>query len=221
MNVKIHESWKQRLSSEFEKAYFIELTRFVRSEYASKTIFPSPADIFRAFELCPFEKVKGVILGQDPYHGVGQANGLCFSVHPGLALPPSLQNIFKEIQSDVGGSLRTQGSLEDWAKQGILLLNATLTVEAHQAGSHQKKGWEPFTDAVVSVLSREKEQLVFMLWGRYAQQKGAHIDADRHLILKAAHPSPFSAYDGFFGSKHFSQANAYFQAHGQEPVQWA
>lgn len=221
MDVKIHESWKEHLMGEFEKPYFVELTSFVRSEYARKKIFPSPANIFRAFELCPFEHVKVVILGQDPYHGVGQANGLCFSVNPGVALPPSLQNIFKEIQSDVGSKLRTDGCLDDWARQGVLLLNATLTVEAHQAGSHQKKGWEEFTDAVVKAVSEQSEHTVFILWGRYAQEKGAHIDASRHLVLKAAHPSPFSAYNGFFGSKPFSKTNEYLEWHGKEPLKWA
>ncbi|MFA6024193.1 MAG: uracil-DNA glycosylase [Candidatus Gracilibacteria bacterium] len=221
MDIKIHESWKRHLGAEFEKPYFKDLVEFVRAEYAVKKVFPAPANIFRAFELCPFEEVKVVILGQDPYHGPGQANGLCFSVNSGVQMPPSLQNIFKEIQADLGGILRTEGCLDDWARQGILLLNATLTVQAHQAGSHQKKGWEPFTDAVVEALSREKENLVFILWGRYAQEKGARIDASRHLILKAAHPSPLSAYSGFFGSKPFSKTNAYLQQHGKEAVKWA
>ena len=221
MEVKIHESWKQHLSAEFEKPYFKDLVAFVKDEYASKKIFPAPANIFRAFELCPFDRVKVVILGQDPYHGVGQANGLSFSVNEGVALPPSLQNIFKEIQDDVGGTLRTRGNLDDWAKQGVLMLNATLTVEAHKAGSHQKKGWEEFTSAVVEVLSREKEHLVFILWGRYAQEKGAKIDTEKHCVIKSAHPSPFSAYSGFFGSKPFSKTNEYLEWNELEPIQWA
>ncbi|QQR55484.1 uracil-DNA glycosylase [Candidatus Peregrinibacteria bacterium] len=221
MDVKIHPSWKTQLAEEFEKPYFVKLTDFVRAQYGQKKVFPTPVNIFRAFELCPFEKVKVVILGQDPYHGVGQANGLCFSVNPGVTLPPSLQNIFKEIQEDVGGALRVEGCLDDWAEQGVLLLNATLTVEAHKAGSHQHKGWEEFTDAVVDVLSREKEHLVFILWGRYAQEKGAKIDTEKHCILKAAHPSPFSAYSGFFGSKPFSKTNEYLEWNDLEPVRWA
>lgn len=221
MDVKIHDSWKKHLGAEFEKSYFKELVEFVRGEYASKKVFPAPANIFRAFELCPFESVKVVILGQDPYHGPGQANGLCFSVNHGVQNPPSLQNIFKEIRDDVGGELRTDGNLDDWARQGVLLLNATLTVLAHQAGSHQKRGWEQFTDAVVNAVSREKENVVFILWGRYAQEKGAHIDTEKHLVLKSAHPSPLSAYAGFFGSKPFSKTNEYLEWHNKEPVKWA
>lgn len=221
MDVKIHDSWKKHLSAEFDRPYFKELVEFVRKEYTAKTIFPAPANIFRAFELCPFESVKVVILGQDPYHGPQQANGLCFSVNQGVQNPPSLQNIFKEIQSDLGGELRTDGCLDDWARQGVLLLNATLTVEAHKAGSHQKKGWEPFTDAVVEVLSREKKHLVFILWGRYAQEKGAKIDTQKHLVLKSAHPSPLSSYAGFFGSKPFSKTNEYLEEKGEEQVKWA
>lgn len=221
MDVKIHESWKRHLAEEFEKPYFKELVDFVKNEYASKKVYPPPADIFRAFEWCPFEKVKVVILGQDPYHGPRQANGLCFSVHHGVQNPPSLQNIFKELQGDLGGELRTEGNLEDWAKQGVLLLNATLTVQAGKAGSHQNKGWEIFTDAVIKILSEEKEHLVFILWGRYAQEKGAVIDEERHLVLRAAHPSPFSAYSGFFGSKPFSKTNEYLEWNGLEPIQWA
>lgn len=220
MDVKIHESWKKELAEEFEKPYFKELTTFVRQEYAKKKIYPQPVDIFRAFEWCPFESVKVVILGQDPYHGNRQANGLCFSVHHGIQNPPSLQNIFKELQADLGGELRTDGNLEDWAKQGVLLLNATLTVEAGKAGSHQKKGWESFTDAVIALLSQRKEHLVFVLWGRYAQEKGAVIDEQKHLVLRAAHPSPFSAYSGFFGSKPFSKTNEYLEWNGVKGVQW-
>ncbi len=221
MNVKIHDSWKRHLEGEFEKPYFKELTEFVKGEYAAKKVFPSPANIFRAFELCPFENVKVVILGQDPYHGPGQANGLCFSVNDGVQNPPSLQNIFKELRDDMGGDIRTTGNLDDWAKQGVLLLNATLTVLAHQAGSHQKKGWEQFTDAVVDSVSREKEQVVFILWGRYAQDKGAKIDTEKHLVIKSAHPSPLSAYAGFFGSKPFSKANEYLEWNEKGPVKWA
>lgn len=220
MDVKIHESWKKELAEEFEKPYFKELTTFVRQQYAKKKIYPQPTDIFRAFEWCPFESVKVVILGQDPYHGNGQANGLCFSVHHGIQNPPSLQNIFKELQADLGGEQRTNGNLEDWAKQGVLLLNATLTVEAGKAGSHQKKGWESFTDAVIALLSQRKEHLVFVLWGRYAQEKGAVIDEQKHLVLRAAHPSPFSAYSGFFGSKPFSKTNEYLEWNGVAPVKW-
>lgn len=220
MNVKIHESWKVHLKEEFEKPYFKELVGFVRNEYSTKKVFPAPANIFRAFELCPFEKVKVVILGQDPYHGPGQANGLCFSVNEGVSLPPSLQNIFKEIHDELGGELRTNGNLDDWAKQGVFLLNATLTVLAHKAGSHQRKGWEEFTDAVVKALSEQREHLVFMLWGRYAQEKGAHIDESKHLVLRAAHPSPLSAYSGFFGCKHFSRANDYLEWNDDQPIRW-
>ncbi len=220
MDVKIHESWKQHLSEEFEKPYFKELVDFVRAEYSGKKIYPPPADIFRAFEWCPFEKVKVVILGQDPYHGKGQANGLCFSVHHGVQNPPSLQNIFKELADDTGGEIRSDGNLEDWAKQGVLLLNATLTVEASKAGSHQKKGWEQFTDAAIRAVSEQKEHVVFILWGRYAQEKGAVIDEKKHLVLRAAHPSPFSAYSGFFGSKPFSKTNEYLEWNGEEPVKW-
>ena len=236
MEVKIHDSWKPYLKEEFEKPYFKELVEFVRAEYASKKVFPAPANIFCAFELCPFEKVKVVILGQDPYHGVGQANGLCFSVNSGVQMPPSLQNIFKEMRDDLGTTasggplprdfvlgveLRTEACLDDRARQGVLLLNATLTVEAHKAGSHQKKGWEQFTDAVVEALSREKEHLVFILWGRYAQEKGAKIDTEKHHVLKAAHPSPFSAYSGFFGSKPFSKTNEYLEWNEIEPIKWS
>ncbi len=221
MNVKIHDSWRRHLDGEFEKPYFKELVEFVKQQYVTKTIYPAPANIFRAFEKCPFEKVKVVILGQDPYHGPGQANGLCFSVNHDVQNPPSLQNIFKEIRDDVGGDLRTDGDLDDWAEQGVLLLNATLTVEAHRAGSHQHKGWEQFTDAVIAAVSEQKEHVVFILWGRYAQEKGARIDSEKHLVLKSAHPSPLSAYAGFFGSKPFSKANEYLEWHELESVKWA
>lgn len=221
MEVKIETSWKEKLSGEFEQAYFRELTDFVKKEYRSGTIYPAPKNIFKAFDLCPFDQVKVVILGQDPYHGAGQANGLCFAVNNGVATPPSLQNIFKEIESDLGKPLvHTSGDLSRWAEQGVLLLNATLTVRARTAGSHQEKGWERFTDAVIRALSEEREGLVFMLWGNYARAKGAHIDRSKHLVLEAPHPSPFSAASGFFGCKHFSKANAYLVEHGEEPVNW-
>ncbi len=230
MEVKIDSSWKKHLASEFEKPYFSALTQFVKKEYANEPVYPAPGNIFRAFDLCPFEKVKVIILGQDPYHGTAQANGLSFSVNAGVALPPSLQNIFKEIESDIcqpsdkcGSPTSTQkrsGDLSGWAKQGVLLLNATLTVKAHIAASHQGRGWEDFTTAVVQALSDNREYLVFMLWGNYAKQKGAHIDREKHLILEAAHPSPFSAYNGFFGCKHFSKANEYLTAHKETPIDW-
>lgn len=220
MNVRIEESWKQRLAEEFEKEYFVKLTEFVRAEYASKTIYPPAKLIFNAFEHCPFDDVKVVIIGQDPYHGPGQAHGLCFSVAEGVPNPPSLQNIFKEILSDIGKPLPPNGDLTRWANQGVLLLNATLTVQAHQAGSHQRKGWETFTDAVIRHLAEEREHLVFILWGAYAQKKGAFIDRDKHLVLASAHPSPLSAYNGFFGNRHFSRANEYLKAHGIAEIEW-
>ncbi len=220
MEVKIEESWRKNLAEEFGADYFKELVAFVVSEYKEKKIYPPPKNIFRAFELCPFEKTKVVILGQDPYHGPGQANGLCFAVGEGINPPPSLQNIYKEIESDLGLKMPRTGDLEKWAEQGVLLLNATLTVEASKAGSHQNKGWEKFTDKVISLLSDQKENLVFILWGRYAQEKGKVIDENKHLVLKAAHPSPFSAHSGFFGCKHFSKANDYLIATGQDPINW-
>lgn len=220
MNVQIEESWKRHLASEFEKDYFIKLTDFVRREYHTTTIYPPGRLIFNAFNLCPFDKVKVVIIGQDPYHGLGQAHGLCFSVNDGIPFPPSLQNIFKEIQSDLGTPISTSGNLTRWANQGVLLLNATLTVRAHQAGSHQRQGWEEFTDAAIRSLANERENLVFILWGSYAQKKGAFIDRSKHLVLASAHPSPLSAYNGFFGNKHFSRANEYLQAHGKTPIVW-
>lgn len=220
MNVRIEESWKQRLAEEFEKEYFVKLTEFVRAEYASKTIYPPAKLIFNAFDHCPFDDVKVVIIGQDPYHGPGQAHGLCFSVAKGVPNPPSLQNIFKEILSDIGKPLPPNGDLTRWANQGVLLLNATLTVQAHQAGSHQRKGWETFTDAVIRHLAEEREHLVFILWGAYAQKKGAFIDRDKHLVLASAHPSPLSAYNGFFGNRHFSRANEYLKAHGIAEIEW-
>lgn len=221
MEVKIEPSWKEHLSGEFEKEYFEKLTEFVKQEYKEGKVYPAPKNIFRAFELCPFNAVKVVILGQDPYHGPGQANGLSFAVNPEVALPPSLQNIFKEITSDLAKPLvHTDGDLSRWAVQGVLLLNATLTVRARTAGSHQDRGWEPFTDAVIKVLSEERESLVFILWGNYAKAKGAHIDRSKHLVIESAHPSPFSAAAGFFGSKPFSKANDYLVAHDESPIDW-
>lgn len=222
MDVRIDPSWKKRLAAEFEKPYFKELTSFVKDAYAREPVYPAPQHIFRAFDLCPFDKVKVVILGQDPYHGKGQANGLCFAVNEGVTLPPSLQNIFKEIASDLGQPLvHRDGDLSRWATQGVLLLNATLTVQAHNAGSHQGRGWEQCTDAAVRALSEEREHLVFMLWGNYAKQKGAHIDRTKHLVLEAPHPSPFSAASGFFGSRHFSTANGYLAKNGEAPIDWS
>ncbi|MCM1035437.1 MAG: uracil-DNA glycosylase [Paludibacter sp.] len=220
MNVRIDESWRKVLQPEFDKPYFEVLTAFVRNEYQTKQIFPPSRLIFNAFDSCPFDKVKVVIIGQDPYHDIGQAHGLCFSVNDGVQIPPSLQNIYKEIQSDLGKVVPLSGNLQRWAEQGVLLLNATLTVEAHRPGSHQNKGWEDFTDAAIRVLAEQRENLVFMLWGSYAQRKGAVISPRRHLILKAAHPSPLSAYKGFFGCKHFSQANAWLLSHGEQPINW-
>ena len=220
MNVQIEDSWKQQLAPEFEKPYFSALTQFVRQEYTTTTCYPPGKLIFNAFNLCPYNRVKVVIIGQDPYHGPGQAHGLCFSVNDGVPFPPSLQNIFKEIQADLGAPVPATGNLTRWAQQGVLLLNATLTVRAHQAGSHQRHGWEEFTDAAIKALSEGREHLVFILWGAYAQRKGAFIDSNKHLVLKSAHPSPLSAYQGFFGNKHFSMANAYLEQHGQAPIQW-
>ena len=220
MNVQIEESWKKHLAPEFEKDYFVQLTDFVRNEYAHTTGYPPGRLIFNAFKLCPFDRVKVVIIGQDPYHGPGQAHGLCFSVNDGIAFPPSLQNIFKEIQADLGKPIPTSGNLTRWAEQGVLMLNATLTVRAHAAGSHQRRGWEEFTDAAIRALNNEREHLVFILWGAYAQKKGAFIDRSRHLVLTSAHPSPLSAHNGFFGNHHFSLTNDYLRAHGQTPIDW-
>ena len=220
MDVRIEESWKQRLAPEFEKDYFVKLTEFVRTEYASQTIYPPAKLIFNAFDHCPFNEVKVVIIGQDPYHGPGQAHGLCFSVTEGVPNPPSLQNIFKEILSDLGKPLPPNGDLTRWARQGVLLLNATLTVQGGKAGSHQRKGWEDFTDAAIRHLAEEREHLVFILWGAYAQKKGAFIDRNKHLVLTSAHPSPLSAYNGFFGNKHFSRTNEYLKAHGIAEIDW-
>lgn len=220
MNVKIEESWRRHIGAEFDKQYFADLAEFVRSEYTHSTCYPPARLIFNAFNLCPFDKVKVVIIGQDPYHGPGQAHGLCFSVNDGVPFPPSLVNIFKEIKSDIGTDAPTTGNLTRWAKQGVLLLNATLTVRAHQAGSHQNRGWETFTDAVIARLSAERDHLVFILWGSYAQRKGAVIDRQRHLVLQSAHPSPLSAHRGFFGNHHFSLTNDYLTQHGQQPINW-
>lgn len=220
MNVKIEESWKQRLSEEFQKPYFKNLTDFVRNEYVTKTVYPPAKLIFNAFDTCSFDDVEVVIVGQDPYHEPGQAHGLCFSVNDGIQIPPSLVNIYKEIHDDLGKPIPRSGNLERWAKQGVLLLNATLTVQAHRAGSHQGKGWEEFTDAAIRHLANERENLVFILWGAYAQRKGENIDANRHLVLKSLHPSPLSAHRGFFGNKHFSKTNDYLIAHGKKPIDW-
>ena len=249
MNVQIEESWKAHLKPEFDKDYFRTLTDFVKSEYSQYQIFPPGKLIFNAFNLCPFDKVKVVIIGQDPYHGPGQAHGLCFSVNDGVPFPPSLVNIFKEIKADIGSDAPTTGNLTRWAEQGVLLLNATLTVRqfndllcfrfllylkeqgvlllnatltvrAHQAGSHQNRGWETFTDAAIRALAEEKENLVFILWGSYAQKKGAFIDRNKHLVLTSAHPSPLSAYNGFFGNKHFSRTNDYLKTHGKTEIAW-
>jgi uracil-DNA glycosylase len=220
MDVKIEESWKNVLAEEFEKPYFDKLTEFVRSEYRTKTIYPPARLIFNAFDQCPFSRLKVVILGQDPYHGPGQAHGLCFSVNDGVDFPPSLRNIFKELNGDVGKPVPSSGNLTEWARQGVLLLNATLTVRAHQAGSHQKKGWEEFTDAVIHRVNALKEHVVFILWGSYAIRKGEFIDRSKHLVLISVHPSPLSASRGFFGNKHFSKANDFLLSHQQQPVKW-
>jgi uracil-DNA glycosylase len=220
MKVKIESSWEAVLQEEFDKAYFAELTKFVHSEYASKRIFPPAALIFNAFDSCPFDSVKVVIIGQDPYHGLGQAQGLCFSVNDNVEIPPSLVNIFKEIERDLGKAIPASGNLTRWAKQGVLLLNATLTVQAHLAASHQGRGWETFTDAAIRKLASLRTNIVFMLWGSYAQQKGYFISSDRHLVLKAPHPSPLSAYRGFIGCGHFSAANRYLAQNGLAEIDW-
>jgi uracil-DNA glycosylase len=220
MDVKIEQSWKKQLQEEFDQPYFKQLTEFVKSEYVTHTVYPPAKLIFNAFEQCPFDQVKVVILGQDPYHGPGQAHGLCFSVNDGVDFPPSLRNIFKEVQADTGAPIPTTGNLERWAKQGILLLNATLTVRAHVAGSHQKKGWEKFTDKAIHVVAERLENVVFILWGNYAISKAEFIDPQKHLILKSVHPSPLSASRGFFGNKQFSTANQYLIEHGKEPILW-
>ena len=220
MDVRIEASWKEVLQTEFDKPYFVQLTDFVREEYKRGRVYPPAGLIFNAFNLCPFSKVKVVLIGQDPYHEPGQAHGLCFSVNDGVAFPPSLLNIFKELKSDVGTDIPQSGNLSRWAEQGVLLLNATLTVREHQAGAHQGKGWEEFTDAVIKTLSDKKEGLVFILWGSYAQSKAKLIDGHKHQILRSAHPSPLSAYRGFFGNHHFSLTNDYLSKHGKTIINW-
>lgn len=220
MAVNIEPSWKEALHNTFEQKFFTDLVSFVRDEYASTKVYPPGKEIFSAFDHCPINEVKVVILGQDPYHGPGQAHGLSFSVKPGVPFPPSLLNIFKEIESDLGKPMPADGDLTRWADQGVFLLNATLTVRAHQAGSHQKKGWEEFTDEVIRTISDTCENVVFLLWGAYAQKKSALIDSRKHLVLKAPHPSPLSSYRGFFGCKHFSKANEYLNAKGKKGIDW-
>lgn len=220
MSVRIEQGWKEALAAEWEKPYFKELSRFIHDEYRTATIYPPAAKIFAAFDACPFDKVKVVILGQDPYHGPGQANGLCFSVAPDVAIPRSLVNIFKEIHDDTGAPIPANGDLSRWANQGVLLLNATLTVRAHEAGSHQGHGWEQLTDAAIKALNNGRSGLVFILWGAYAGRKREFIDTDRHLVLSSAHPSPLSASRGFFGNHHFSRANAWLMSHGETPIEW-
>ena len=220
LDVKIEQSWKALLQEEFDKPYFAELTDFVRAEYKSYRIYPPGSQIFNAFNLCPFDKVKVVIIGQDPYHGPGQAHGLCFSVNDGVPFPPSLRNIFKEINADTGAPIPQSGNLTRWATQGVLLLNATLTVREHSAGSHQRRGWETFTDAVIRIISEQKSKVVFILWGAYAQSKASLIDSSRHLVLRSVHPSPLSAHAGFFGNHHFSLANDYLVRNGLTSIDW-
>lgn len=220
MEVHIEDSWKQVLQPEFDKPYFEMLTSFVRREYSSKQCFPPGPLIFNAFNACPFHNVRVVIIGQDPYHDVGQAHGLCFSVNEGVAIPPSLENIYKELNRDLGLPIPTSGNLQRWAEQGVLMLNATLTVEAHHPGSHQNKGWEELTDAAIQALNTQREHIVYMLWGSYAQRKGQFIDRRKNLVLTAPHPSPLSAYRGFIGCGHFSAANHYLVQQGQQPIQW-
>lgn len=222
MDVQIHDSWKKVLADEFEKEYFQTLSKRVHAAYLSKAVFPAPKLIFNAFAHCPYDKVRVVILGQDPYHGPGQAHGLSFSVPDGVRIPPSLRNIYRELESDMGikQSYPYSGNLEHWADQGVLLLNSTLTVEEGNAGSHQGIGWEQFTDTVIQKISDSNQRVVFMLWGKYAQEKGKNIDYTKHLVLQAPHPSPFSAHNGFFGCKHFSKANAYLQKHRQKKIDW-
>ncbi len=220
MNVSIENSWKNKLQGEFEKSYFKTLFNFIYAEYSTQQIFPPAKLIFNAFDKCPFHAVKVVIIGQDPYHNLGQANGLCFSVNEGIKIPPSLANIYKEIAEDLGKPIPKSGNLEHWSHQGVLLLNATLTVRAHNAGSHQGKGWEQFTNTVIDTLSKECNNIVFLLWGNYAQQKGKSIDENKHLVLRSPHPSPLSAHRGFFGNKHFSTANEYLVEHNKKPIDW-
>ena len=219
-DVRIAEDWKSVLKEEFTKPYFDELVEFVKAEYASTTVFPAGRNIFRAFDKCPLDRLKVVIIGQDPYHGEGQANGLCFSVSEGVPFPPSLQNILKEVHDDTGAEMPSSGELDRWAEQGVLLLNAVLTVRAHEAASHAGRGWEQFTDAVVKAIAERKQGVVYMLWGSYAQKKGSIADPSKNLILKAVHPSPLSAYRGFFGCKHFSAANDYLISQGKQPIVW-
>ena len=220
MDVRIAEDWKALLQEEFDKPYFAELVEFVKAEYASRQIFPAARNIFRAFDKCPLEKLKVVIIGQDPYHGDGQANGLCFSVDDGVDFPPSLRNILKEVSEDTGTPVPLSGNLDRWAEQGVLMLNAVLTVRAHEAASHAGRGWEKFTDAVVRQIAEKKRGVVYMLWGSYAQKKGAMVNPSQNLVLKAVHPSPLSVYRGFFGSRHFSKANDYLVAEGKVPIVW-
>jgi uracil-DNA glycosylase len=220
MEVKIEQSWKAALKEEFTSSYFLELTEFVRSQYAQNKIFPAGKDIFNAFDCCPFDSVKVVIIGQDPYHNVGQAHGLCFSVNDGIEFPPSLVNIFKEIERDLQIKMPLSGNLTRWAEQGVLLLNATLTVEAHKAGSHQGKGWEKFTDAAIRALNEKREGIVYLLWGNYAQQKASFVDQSRNLVLKSVHPSPLSAYRGFIGCGHFSATNQYLKLNNKSEINW-
>lgn len=220
MEVKIAQDWKELLSEEFDKPYFEELISFVKEEYATRRIYPRGSNIFRAFDKCPVEKLKVVIIGQDPYHGPGQANGLCFSVADGVPFPPSLRNIFQEVSTDTGAPIPSSGNLDRWAEQGVLLLNAVLTVREHEAASHAGRGWEQFTDAVVRAIAARKEGIVYLLWGSYAQRKGAIADPQKNYILKSVHPSPLSVYRGFWGCKHFSKANDYLIAHGQTPINW-
>lgn len=220
MNVRIEESWKNALSEQWDKPYFVALTDFVRRQYASTTVYPAASRIFAAFDACPFEQVKVVILGQDPYHGPGQANGLCFSVNPGVPFPPSLVNIFKEVSADTGAAIPSDGDLSRWARQGVFMLNSVLTVEQGRAASHASHGWETLTDAAIEALSKHRENIVFLLWGNYAINKGKLIDQSKHLVLTSVHPSPLSAHRGFFGNKHFSRANDYLKAHNLTPIQW-
>lgn len=221
MTLRIAPSWMPFLDEESNKPYFVQLNGFVKKEYATQIVYPNPKNIFRAFDLCPLDQVKVVIVGQDPYHGEGQANGLCFAVHENIPLPPSLKNIFKEISSDMGYDPDKQsGDLSRWARQGVLLLNATLTVRKDQAGSHQKKGWEEFTTAAIDAVARQNKHVVFILWGNYARTKGARIDRSKHFVIESAHPSPLSAHNGFFGSKPFSKANIYLESHGLSPIDW-
>ena len=220
MAVRVEEGWREALADQWEAPYFGELARFVHDEYRNGTVYPPASQVFAAFDACPFEDVRVVILGQDPYHGPGQANGLCFSVNQGIEFPPSLRNIFKEVSSDTGAPVPVSGDLSRWAQQGVLLLNATLTVEEHMAGSHQGRGWEQFTDSAISALSQKRDHLVFILWGSYARSKAALIDRSRHLVLESVHPSPLSPHRGFFGNHHFSLANKYLQAHGIAPINW-